>query len=29
MVIVQTGLPPQPPRASVIPNLAVSEIPVM
>ncbi len=29
MVIVQTGLPPQPPRAPVIPNLAASEIPVM
>lgn len=29
MVIVQTGLPPQPPRAPVIPNLAVSETPVM
>jgi hypothetical protein len=29
MVIVQTGLPPQPPRASVIPNLAAREIPVM
>jgi hypothetical protein len=28
-VIVRTGLPPQPPRAPVIPNLAASETPVM
>jgi hypothetical protein len=29
MIIVQTGLLPQPPRAPVIPNLAANETPVM